>query len=122
MRSGDNVILFDTGLNAAGVTAALAEAGTKPADVTHVVITHMHGDHIGGLMNEGAPTFENAAFLTGQVEYDHWSKTDNEGFAKNVKPLAEKMTFLSDGDSVCTGHHGNGCSRPHTRPHDLHAR
>ncbi|SNY91846.1 Glyoxylase, beta-lactamase superfamily II [Cohaesibacter sp. ES.047] len=103
VRSGENVILFDTGLNAAGITAALAEAGTKPSEVTHVVITHMHGDHIGGLMADGAPTFENAAFLTGQIEYDHWSKTDSEGFAKNVKPLAERMSFLSDGDSVAPG-------------------
>ena len=103
VRTGENVILFDTGLNAAGITAALGEAGVMPADVTHVVITHMHGDHIGGLMNEGNPTFANAAYLTGQVEFDHWSKAGNERFDKMVKPLAEKMTFLGDGDSVASG-------------------
>lgn len=103
VRTGDNIILFDTGLNADGITAALAQAGHKPEDVTHVVITHMHGDHIGGLMKDGAPTFANAAYLTGQVEYDAWSKTDNAGFTKNVKPLAEKMTFLKDGDTVAPG-------------------
>ena len=103
VRAGDNVILFDTGLNAAGITAALAEAGTKPEDVTHVVITHMHGDHIGGLMNEGSPTFANAVYLTGQMEFDHWSKAGNERFDGMVKPLAEKMTFLGDGDSVASG-------------------
>ena len=103
VRSGSNLILFDTGLNAAGITAALGEAGYKPEDVTHVVITHMHGDHIGGLMNEGSPTFSNAAYLTGQVEYDAWSKMENAGFAKNVLPLAEKMSFLKDGDTVAPG-------------------
>ncbi len=101
--AGENVILFDTGLNAAGITAALAEAGLSPADVTHVVITHMHGDHIGGLMNDGAPTFGNAVYLTGQAEFDHWAKSGNEGFEKNVRPLAEKFTFLKDGDSVVSG-------------------
>ncbi|WP_319498593.1 MBL fold metallo-hydrolase [uncultured Cohaesibacter sp.] len=103
VRSGGNIILFDTGVNAAGITAALAEAGLAPADVTHVVLTHMHGDHIGGLMMDGMPTFANAAYLTGQVEFDHWSKAGNDGFEKNVRPLAEKMTFLKDGDTVAPG-------------------
>ncbi|WP_119307186.1 MBL fold metallo-hydrolase [Cohaesibacter haloalkalitolerans] len=103
VRSGSNIILFDTGLNAAGITAALAEAGLQPKDVTHVVLTHMHGDHIGGLMMDGMPTFANAAYLTGQVEFDHWSKANNDGFEKNVRPLAEKMTFLKDSDTVAPG-------------------
>lgn len=103
VRSGSNIIQFDTGLNAAGITTALAEAGLQPKDVTHVVLTHMHGDHIGGLMMDGMPTFANAAYLTGQVEFDHWSKAGNDGFEKNVRPLAEKMTFLKDGDTVAPG-------------------
>ncbi len=103
VRSGSNIILFDTGLNAVGITTALAEAGLQPKDVTHVVLTHMHGDHIGGLMMDGMPTFANAAYLTGQVEFDHWSKAGNDGFEKNVRPLAEKMTFLKDGDTVAPG-------------------
>nr|WP_321462302.1 MBL fold metallo-hydrolase [uncultured Cohaesibacter sp.] len=103
VRAGSALILFDTGLNAQGISAALAEAGHKPEDITHVVITHMHGDHIGGLMADGGPTFANAAYLTGEAEYDHWSKAGNEGFEKNVKPLAEKMRFLKDGDSVVPG-------------------
>ena len=103
VRSGKNLVLFDTGLNAAGITAALASANVTPEQVTHVVITHMHGDHIGGLMNEGKPTFGNAVYLTGQKEFDYWATTDNKGFSQNVKPLAEKMTFLSDGDKVVSG-------------------
>ncbi len=63
----------------------------------------MHGDHIGGLMTDGNPTFANAAYVTGQAEFDHWSGTDNEGFANSVRPLAENMTFLSDGGAVTSG-------------------
>lgn len=103
VKTGKEVILFDTGLNAAGITAALGEAGLSPQDITHVVITHMHGDHIGGLMEGDVPTFANAAYITGQKEFDHWSKSDNQGFATKVKPLAEKMSFLADGDSVASG-------------------
>ncbi|WIV51327.1 MBL fold metallo-hydrolase [Marivivens sp. LCG002] len=101
--TGEERILFDTGLNAGGITHALAAAGYTPSDITHVVLTHMHGDHIGGLMQDGAPTFENAAYVTGQVEYDHWAGAANDGFEGNVRPLADKMTFLSDGGSVRSG-------------------
>ena len=91
------------GLNAAGITAALSEAGYAPTDITHVVITHMHGDHIGGLMNEGAPTFSNAAYLTGQVEFDHWAKGSSKRFDSNMRPLAEKTSFVKDGSDIVSG-------------------
>lgn len=103
VSTGNEVILFDAGLNAAATTSALADAGYTPEDITHVVITHMHGDHIGGLMNEGSPTFANAAYITGQAEFDHWAAAGNDRFDTNVRPLAEKMAFLGDGDSVASG-------------------
>ncbi len=104
VRAGDDVVLFDTGLNAAGITAPLAEAGVTPEDVTVVVLTHMHGDHIGGLSDDdGNTTFANARYVTGQKEFDAWAKMDSDGFDAKVKPLAEKMTFISDGDAVVSG-------------------
>jgi len=104
VRAGEDVVLFDTGLNAAGITAPLASAGISPDEVTVVVITHMHGDHIGGLTgDDGTPTFANARYVTGQVEFDAWAKQENENFAAKVQPLAEKMTFIGDGDSVVSG-------------------
>ena len=104
VRADDEVVLFDTGLNAAGVTAPLVAAGIQPSDVTIVVLTHMHGDHIGGLlMEDGSPTFANARYVTGQVEYDAWAKLGNERFDQKVRPFAENMTFLGDGGSVVSG-------------------
>ena len=72
--------------------------------MTVVVITHMHGDHIGGLTkDDGTPTFANARYMTGQVEYDAWAKMDDDNFKAKVEPLAEKMQFIGDGDSVVSG-------------------
>ena len=103
VNTGSELILFDTGLNGEGIAAAVQAAGYTTDQVTHVVLTHMHGDHIGGLMTGGAPTFANAAYVTGQAEFDHWSTTDNEGFINNVRPLAEQMTFIGDGGTVTSG-------------------
>lgn len=103
VNTGDQLILFDTGLSGAGTTAALQAAGYSPEQVDIVVITHMHGDHIGGLSTDGVPTYPNAAYVTGRAEFDAWAKMENEGFEAKVRPLAEKMTFLEDGGSVASG-------------------
>jgi glyoxylase-like metal-dependent hydrolase (beta-lactamase superfamily II) len=104
VNTGAETILFDTGLDPAGITTALAAAGYAPGDITHVVLTHMHGDHIGGLSDDaGTVTFANAAYITGQTEFDNWAAAGNEGFDAKVRPLANRMTFLADGGAVTSG-------------------
>lgn len=119
VNTGSDVVLFDTGLGPAAraqgggrLIEGLAAAGYTPEDVTVVVLTHMHGDHIGGLMENGKPTFANARYVTGQAEYDFWvdparagtpAENGQKGVLANVKPLAEKMTFVGDGASVVSG-------------------
>lgn len=61
VRSGDQTILVDAGLGVefpdfprAGQTLhRLQAAGIDPGSVTDVVLTHMHMDHVGGLLTEG---------------------------------------------------------------------
>lgn len=105
VNTGAELVLFDAGLSAEGTGAALAAAGIAPDQVDIVVLTHMHGDHIGGLMaaDGSTPAYPNARYVTGTVEYDHWAAAGNEGFDKNVRPLAEKTTFLDDGGSPAPG-------------------
>nr|CAD6423577.1 MBL fold metallo-hydrolase [Rhizobium sp. Q54] len=119
VNTGSDVVLFDTGLGQAGraqgggrLVEGLAAGGYTPEDVTVVVLTHMHGDHIGGLMEDGKPAFPNARYVAGQVEYDFWTdearvgtpaENGHKGVLANVKPLAEKMTFVGDGADVVPG-------------------
>lgn len=103
VNTAQELILFDTGRNAANITAALASAGYAPDQVDVVVITHMHPDHIGGLADNGAPTFANARYVTGRVEFDAWATFDNEGFDSLMRPLAEQTTMLEDGQAVAAG-------------------
>lgn len=117
--TGSHVILFDTGLGKAAraqgggrLVEGLAAAGYMPEDISIVVITHMHGDHIGGIMEDGKPAFSKARYVTGQAEYDFWTDTARAGtpaegnhkaVLANVKPHADKMTFLQDGGEVVSG-------------------
>lgn len=119
VKTGSDLVLFDTGLGEAGrangmglLSERMQAAGYKPEDVTVVVITHMHGDHIGGLTEGETPVFANARYVAGQAEYDFWTAPDRmsgptEGNAKavagKVKPLAEKMTFISGEKEVVPG-------------------
>ncbi|PVB61855.1 MBL fold metallo-hydrolase [Labrenzia sp. 011] len=115
INTGSELVLFDTG-NGEGarpgrgnMRAALENAGYTPEQVDVVVLTHMHPDHIGGLMEGGEPAFANARYVAGQTEYDFWAAMDAEAngvtklMASHVKPLAEKMTFLNDGGAVTSG-------------------
>lgn len=117
--TGSDVVLFDTGFGEGGrkngngqLVAGLQSLGYEPSQVTLVVLTHMHGDHIGGLMEDGKPTFENARYVAGQVEFDFWkdparvgtpAENGHKGVLKNVVPLAEKMTFVKEGSDVAPG-------------------
>jgi len=103
VNTGESLILFDTGLNAEGTVGALEAAGYSADQVDTVVLTHMHGDHIGGLMSDGSPTFANAGYVTARAEFDHWAGAENDGFEANVRPLADRMSFLEDGQDVVTG-------------------
>lgn len=103
INTGTALVLFDTGLDPEGITAALAAAGYSPDQVDVVVITHMHGDHIGGLMRDGAPTFANATHVTGRVEFDAWAGRGDDRFDAMVRPLADRITMIEDGASVAPG-------------------
>lgn len=103
VNTGAELVLFDTGTNPAGLVAALAAAGYGPDLIDVVVLTHMHPDHIGGMMTEGQPTFSNARYVTGAVEHNFWTGAANDGFDTLVKPFNDKMTFLDDGGAVASG-------------------
>ena len=104
VNTGAELVLFDTGLNPEGITTALEAAGYTADMVDLVVITQMHGDHIGGLMGDGGATFPNARYATGQVEFDAWAAMENDGFEAKMRPLAEQTKMIADGDSVFSGH------------------
>lgn len=77
--TGDGLVLIDTGMGQAGppgtgmLAANLAAAGYTPADVTTVILSHFHADHISGLrQKDGSPAFPNAQLMVPEVEWAYW--------------------------------------------------
>jgi glyoxylase-like metal-dependent hydrolase (beta-lactamase superfamily II) len=69
--SGPRVVLVDVGFgptfpatveNGAALLDSLAAHGLAPRDVTDVVLTHLHPDHIGWASVDGVPTFPRATY------------------------------------------------------------
>jgi len=68
--AGEDTILFDTGNNSEIWSQNLTGLGVKPENVKLILLTHMHGDHIGGLLQGDARRFPNAKILCSKPEYD----------------------------------------------------
>ena len=83
VNTGDKLVLIDAG--AAGLfgptlgklAASLKASGYLPEQVDEVYITHMHADHVGGLMNGAERAFPNAVVRAEQHDADFWLSQAN---------------------------------------------
>lgn len=78
IEGDDRRILIDTGpaglLGESGkLPSALKALGLAPEDIDAVIVTHMHRDHIGGLVAGGRRNFSNAEIYVGRREVAHWT-------------------------------------------------
>lgn len=100
-----HVVLLDTGLGprvGGMLMQSLAKADVTPDKVTDILITHSHGDHIGGLLNaDGTSAFPGATIRLSQAEWD-WmqSRPSNAAF---VKTLASQVKPFTPGVPILPG-------------------
>ena len=71
VKTPEKNILIDTGTGTK-LLDNLASINVNPSDIDVILITHMHGDHIGGLLKNGEAAFPNAELYISQPEYNYW--------------------------------------------------
>ena len=69
-------ILIDTGFGR-NLFDLLNSIGVAPEDIDAVVLTHMHSDHIGGLLRDDAAAFPKAKVFLSYAEYDYWTSDED---------------------------------------------
>lgn len=88
---------------------ALQERGIAPSSIDKVIITHLHCDHIGGLLDEeGRPFFTEARHLVRKVEHDYWLGADaicnvSRLAKKGVQALGDQLQFAEPGAVIAPG-------------------
>lgn len=105
VTTGDGTrILFDAGLGAVDsrLLSGLDSAGVQPADVRYIYLTHLHGDHIGGLMTAaGAVVFPNAEVYVSKPEYDYWmADKANKQQVATMETYKERLHLFQFGDTL----------------------
>lgn len=105
VRVPGRVVVLDTGIGpgAGGqLIASLAAAGVTPAQVTDVLVTHSHGDHVGGLVDAaGAAAFPNAKVRMSAAEWTFLQ--GNAGAAKLVAAITPQVVTFAAGAEVVPG-------------------
>lgn len=122
VRTGGKTILIDAGTGGQlAPTAGLASASMKAAGISAenidtVVVSHLHPDHIFGLMEKdtNAQVYPNAEILVGETEYNFWTEPGlieklpegRQGLAKRIQatfPNWKNVSRYQGGQEVVPG-------------------
>lgn len=101
-------ILFDTGLGAASsrLPVKLKEMGLTTDSIGIICLTHLHPDHIGGMMNAGKPVFSKAEVYVNRIEAEAWSDMPG-GKAGQAKAVLDayknQLRLFEAGDTLDCG-------------------
>ncbi|MGE0214095.1 MAG: MBL fold metallo-hydrolase, partial [Parvibaculaceae bacterium] len=122
LKSGNDLILFDTGSgtgfqpSAGKMLANLKAAGFEPTTFTKVVFTHAHPDHAWGTVDaEGKPHFPNATHYVTEGEWNFWMDKDiftkvpkevhpfATGAQKHLGGVKDMIKTVKPGEEIVTG-------------------
>lgn len=107
VKTDGNEILFDAANGApdSQLMPVLESLQTTADEVDYIFITHLHGDHIGGLLKEGEAVFSNAVVYINKTEYDAWMAMEgrqSEGLRNICNAYGERVkTFTIEDELPC---------------------
>ena len=123
LEVGERKVLLDTGMgdvtfpenpvDNGRLIAGLSAIGVSPKDITDVIISHGHPDHIGSCSKNGEPSFKNATYHMPPEELEFWTqKPGTEASFPNfmlsvgnaqLDPIRSLIKPYKDGEEVVPG-------------------
>lgn len=123
IESGPHRVLLDTGMgdvtfpgnepDNGRLLASLQAIGVVPDDITTVILSHGHPDHIGSCSRNGEPMFRNASYHMPPNELEFWTQKpgEDESFMNamlavgnaQLEPVRALMQPYGDGDEIVPG-------------------
>lgn len=107
VKTDGNEILFDAANGApdSQLMPVLESLQTTTDEIDYIFITHLHGDHIGGLLKEGEAVFSNAVIYINKIEHDAWMAMEgrqSEGLRNICNAYGERVkTFTLEDELPC---------------------
>ncbi len=121
-QDAERTVLFDAGSgsgfmpSAGKILEALDAIGVSADDITHVLFTHAHPDHLWGVLDDfDDPVFANASYMIGQAEWEYWTDPATVesigaerasfavGAARRLAAIEDRMEFIDGGQEVLPG-------------------
>ena len=91
-------ILVDTAFGGASFES-LKALGVQPDQVDAILITHLHGDHFGGLVKDGKVVFSKAKIYLSKKEHEYFTKTNpNQGAVAALAPYGSRVETFEPGE------------------------
>lgn len=122
LRYENKTVLFDAGSGASFMPTAgeivdnLNAIGVAPDEVTHVVFTHAHPDHIWGILDDFDDlVFSNADYMISAPEWEYWTDPNTVntigeerasfavGASRRLESISDRIKFFNDGEEVLPG-------------------
>ena len=113
VRTGERVVLVDVGVGAidndryrgGGFPDALRALGVEAGEVTDVVFTHLHFDHVGWATRKGEVVFPRATYRVHADDWAHFvdAPDADPGAVRKLSPLADRLETFTDDHAVAPG-------------------
>lgn len=107
LKTDGEYVLFDAGLGGFGgqMLARFKEHGISPDSIRKIYLTHLHPDHIAGLVNKTEKgfdkVFKNAAVYVGSIEKAAWLSMENSDLQKAIIGIySESLKEFAFGDTL----------------------
>lgn len=123
VRGGERTVLVDAGLGKGtllGITCGamldnLRALGVAPEDITDVVFTHLHIDHVGWAVTDERATFPNATYRCSAADWDHFmehTKDQHDHFGPSEGVAVNTYEHLKSVQDRFEVHSGSGTLAP----------